>query len=445
MLASLPTVSNNLSDVLRLTPQSAGMQFAGQDNRMNNITVDGSYFNNSFGLAGTPGERTGVAPISLSAVEAVQVNIAPYDVRQGNFVGAGVNTVTRSGANQFRGSAYYQFRDENLVGTKAGTLTYNPGTFDFGNLGFWGSGPIVKNKAFFFVSFEDESNTYPGTTYTANPGGAPVAGNMTRVLASDLNALSSFLKDKFNYDTGPYQDYDFGTPARRFLAKVDYNLNNSNKLSVRYNRLRSSTDVLVSNSSSLGYGTRRSNTTGLNFQNSNYQILENIDSFIGEMNSVIGTNKSNTFIAGYTYQDESRGYVGEMFPFVDILEGSSVYTSFGFEPFTPNNELRYGTFQLQDNFSWFRNKHTFAFGVSAERYESENVYFPGAQSVYVYNSLADFYTDANDYLANPNRTTSPITLRRFQVRWNNIPGQEKPIQPLEVLVHRQATPRTTGR
>ena len=432
LLASLPTVSNNLSDVLRLTPQSAGMQFAGQDNRMNNITVDGSYFNNSFGLAGTPGERTGVAPISLSAVEAVQVNIAPYDVRQGNFVGAGVNTVTRSGANQFRGSAYYQFRDESLVGTKAGSLTYNPGTFDFGNLGFWGSGPIVKNKAFFFVSFEDESLTQPGTTYTANPGGAPAVGNMTRVLASDLSGLSSFLKDKFNYDTGPYQDYNFATPARRLLAKVDYNLNNSNKLSLRYNRLRSSTDVLVSNSSSLGYGTRRSNTTGLNFQNSNYQILENIDSFIGEMNSVIGTNKANTIIAGYTFQDESRGYVGEMFPFVDILEGSSVYTSFGFEPFTPNNELRYGTFQLQDNFSWFRNKHTYAFGVSADRYESENVYFPGAQSAYVYNSLADFYKDANDYLANPNRTTSPVTLRRFQVRWNNIPGQEKPIQPLEV-------------
>jgi outer membrane receptor protein involved in Fe transport len=118
---------------------------------------------------------------------------------------------------------------------------------------------------------------------------------------------------------------------------------------------------------------------------------------------------------------------------VDILEGGSVYTSFGFEPFTPNNELRYKTFQMQDNFTMFSNKHTWTFGGSAEYYESENVFFPGSQSVYVYNSLADFNTDVNDFAANPNRTTSPITLRRFQVRWANIPGMEKPIQPLEVF------------
>jgi hypothetical protein len=252
------------------------------------------------------------------------------------------------------------------------------------------------------------------------------------VLASDLDQLSAFLSSRFNYETGPYQGYDFQTPARRFLAKVDYNLGSSNKLSLRYNHLDSKTDVLMSDSSSLGFGSRRTRTTALNFANSNYRILENIRSFIGELNTVIGTNKANTLIAGYTYQDESREPVGKMFPMVDILNAGSTYTSFGFEPFTPNNELRYGTFQLQNNFSWYRNKHSYAFGGSLERYESENVFFPGSQSVYVYNSLADFYTDANDYLANPNRTTSPITLRRFQVRWMNIPGKDKPVQPLEV-------------
>ena len=113
---------------------------------------------------------------------------------------------------------------------------------------------------------------------------------------------------------------------------------------------------------------------------------------------------------------------------VDILEAGTVYTTFGFEPFTPNNELRYKTFQVQDNFTWNRGNHAFTFGASAERYKSENVFFPGSQSVYVYNSLADFYTDANDYLANPNRTTSPVTLRRFQVRWiqHPRPGQADP-------------------
>jgi hypothetical protein len=433
-LASLPSVTQQLRDITRLTPQFGGnMTFAGQDNRLNNITVDGSYFNNSFGLRSTPGETSGVAPISLDAIEEIQVSVAPFDVRQGNFVGAAVNTITRSGTNQFRGSFYHRFRDEGMVGTDAHGLTVNPGTFNFRNTGGYGSGPVVKNKLFFFGNFEDESLTQPGTTFIANPGGQPVGGNVTRVPASDLDRLSSFLRERFNYETGPYQGYDEEKPARRYLAKGDYNINNDNKFSFRYNHLDSSTDVLASNSSSLGFGSRRTSTLALNFQNSNYQILENIRSGIGEWNSIIGNTMANSLIAGYTHQDESRASRGTFFPFVDILEAGTTFTSFGFEPFTPNNELRYNTFQVQDNFTKYGANHSLTFGGSLERYESENVFFPGSQSVYVYNSLADFMTDANDFLANQNRTTSPIALRRFQVRWANIPGMEKPVQPLEVL------------
>jgi hypothetical protein len=433
-LATLPTLSNRLDSFTKLTPQYGGSgSFGGVDNRLNNITVDGSYFNNSFGLGGAPGDRTGVAPISLSAIESVQVNIAPYDVRQGNFVGAGVNTVTRSGGNTFHGSAFYQWRDQGLVGTEAKGLAYNPGTFDFHNGGGWVSGPVVKNKLFFFGNIEDESVTQPGTTFRANKGGETAVGNTTRVLASDLDALSAFMKSKFNYDTGPYQDYPFQTPARRYLFRGDYNLNSTNKVSVRYNQLDSDTDVLLSNSSSLGFGNRRSNTTGLNFDASNYQIKENIRSIIGEWNGAFGGNMANSLIIGYTKQDESRDVrYPTLFPMIDILEGGSVYTTLGFEPFTPNNELRYNTFQLQDSFTMYKNAHSLTFGASYEKYRSENVFFPGKQSAYVYNSLADFYADANDYLANPNRTVSSVTLRTFQVRWNNIPGSEKPLQPLEV-------------
>lgn len=237
-LATLPTFQGRLETITRLTPQSGGnMQFAGQDNRLNNITVDGSYFNNSFGLGGTPGERTGVAPISLEAVEQVQVNVAPYDVRQGNFVGAAVNTVTRSGTNEYRGSFYHQFRDEGLVGTEAAGASVDPGTFSFRNTGGWGSGPIVKNRLFIFGNVEDESLEQPGTTFTANPGGAPVTGNMTRVLAQHLNDLSSRLQSQFGYDTGPYEDYAHLTPAERYLFRGDWNLNDRNKFSFRYTHL----------------------------------------------------------------------------------------------------------------------------------------------------------------------------------------------------------------
>jgi hypothetical protein len=433
-LATLPTVSGRINDIARLTPQYGGTgSFAGQDNRMNNITVDGSYFNNSFGLAGQPGDRTGVAPISLEAIEQVQVSVAPYDVRQGNFVGAGVNTVTRSGTNKLTGSFYRRMRNESFVGTEAMGLTFNPGTFNTYTTGGWVGGPFIKNKLFGFGSFEKQDDTRPLTTFIANPGGAPATGNTTRVLASDLTTLSSFLSSKFQYNTGPFQGIDKKTPGKPFLIKGDYNLNNSNKVSFRYSSLNSSTDVNLSGSSSLGFGRQTNTVNFLNFQNSDYSILENIKSGIGEWNSVIGSSMSNNLIIGYTHQDESRGALDKLFPFVDILDGSGVgYTSIGSEPFTPNNELRYNTFQAQDSFTKFGKTHTLTFGGGIEKYRSENVFFPGKQSSYVYNSLADFYTDLNDYIANPNRTTSPITLRRFQVRYMNIPGLDKPIQPLEV-------------
>jgi hypothetical protein len=433
IIQTLPTINDRINDFSRLSPQySGGGSFVGQDNRLNNITVDGSYFNNSFGLGGQPGDRTGVTPISTAAVEEFQINVAPYDVRQGHFVGAGVNMVTRSGTNQFHGSAYYWWRDQGLVGTEAKGQTVNPGTFDYKRYGAWLSGPILKDKLFFFGSYENDKYKAPGTTFRANNGGETVGGNVTRVLASDLDALSSYLKQNFGYDTGPYQDYPFEIPAKRYLAKLDYNLNARNKVSVRYLQLDSESPTLLSNSSSLGWGTRRTNTTGLNFANSNYAILENIKSGVAEWNAIFSSNMANSLIVGYNKSDESRPQKGDLFPFVDILNANTVYTSFGYEPFTPNNELRYHNFQVQDNFTWNRGAHTFTFGGAVEKYHSDNVYFPGAQSVYVYNSLADFYTDANDYLANPNRTTSPVTLARFQVRWNNIPGQVKPLQPLDV-------------
>ena len=434
-LATLPTISGRIGDITRLTPQASGSNFAGQDSRMNNITVDGAYFNNSFGLRNAPGDTSGVAPISLEAIEQVQVSVAPYDVRQGNFVGAGVNTVTRSGTNKFTGSVYRRFRNEDFVGTEAQGLVVNPGTFNTTNTGFWFGGPAIKNKLFGFMSFEKQNDARPLTLFRANKGGEPASGSVTRVLASDMDTLSAFLSSKFSYTTGPYENIDKETPGKPLLLKGDYNLNSANKATFRYTRLKSSTDQILSTSSSLGIGRNSGNSTNfLGFKNSNYSILENIDSGIGEWNSVISNTMSNSLIVGYTKQDESRGDIGKLFPFVDILDapGGVAYTSVGSEPFTPNNELRYKTFQAQDNFTKFGNRHSLTFGGSVEKYHSENVFFPGKQSAYVYNSLADFYTDVNGYLANPNRTTSPITLRRFQVRYSNIPGQDKPIQPLDV-------------
>jgi outer membrane receptor protein involved in Fe transport len=439
-LATLPTVTGRLESIVRLTPQfggctiGGGCSLAGQDGRLNNISVDGSAFNNSFGLGGQPGDRTNVAPISLAAIEQMQVDVAPYDVRQGNFVGANINTVTRSGTNRLAGSIGYSLRNQGLVGKKAGDLAFDPGVFEFKNLSGWLSGPIIPNRLFFFANLEDESLTQPGTTFLANTGTQTVGGNITRVRASDLDALSTYLATNFNYDTGPYQGYNNQTPVHRFLGKLDFNLNDNNKLVFRYNKLISSADILVSNSNSLGIlGNRRTNTNALNFANSNYGMMENIESTVGEWNAVVGNGMANNLLIGYTRQNESRKPKGQFFPMVDIQEAGLTYTTFGFEPFTPNNLLYYNTLQFQDNFTKYTTNHDLTFGVSVEKYQSENTFFPGSQSVYVYNSLADFYTDANGYLADPTRTVSPVTLARFQVRYANIPGQDKPVQPLEVL------------
>jgi hypothetical protein len=254
------------------------------------------------------------------------------------------------------------------------------------------------------------------------------------VQAADLTTLSAFLASKFNYETGPFEDVNDKTPAKRFLLRSDYNINNSNKVSFRYNHLDSFTDVYLSSSGSALRGRSGNSANFLTFQNSDYQILENIRSGIGEWNTVLGESMANTFQSGYTYQDESRAARGKMFPFVDILEGGTAYTSFGFEPFTVNNELRYSTFQVQDNLTKFTEKHSFTFGAYAEKYHSDNVFFGCCpQGAWAYNSLNDFYTDANDAIANPNRTVSPVTASRFQIRWVNLPGLDKPEQPLDVI------------
>jgi outer membrane receptor for ferrienterochelin and colicin len=431
-LEALPTITRSINDFTRLTPQASGTSFAGQDNRLNNITVDGSYFNNSFGLGSQPGARTNVSPIPLDAIDQVQVNVAPFDVRQGGFTGAGVNVVTKSGTNTFAGSVYRLSRSQDFVGEKVGNLPFNPGSFTFSQFGARLGGPIIKNKLFFFVNYETDGLEQPGSTFRTNTGTETVTGNVTRVLDSDATALSSFLRTNFGYETGATAGYQFKRPSDRVIGKVDFNANDNNKLSLRYSFLNSSNDVLASNSNAIGFGNRTNNANSISYDNSNYAILENIRSTVGEWNSQITSNLSNNMIIGYTSNDESRKPRGATFPVVDILNAGLTYLSFGSEAFTPANQLRYNTFQFQNNLSLSLDKHDITFGVTAQRYRSENVFFPGSQSAYVYNSLADFYADANDFKINPNRTTSPITLNRFQLRYNNIPGQAEPLQPLDV-------------
>lgn len=458
IVSSLPTIGRRLNDFAKLSPHYGGGPFggsvAGQDNRLNNITVDGSYLNNSFGLGGQPGDRTGVSPISLDAIEEFQINVAPYDVRQGNFVGAGINTVTKSGTNTYHGSGYYNFRTDGMQGKNAGALVFNRGELDYKLWGFTLGGPLPffnfgehngpmfisgKNKLFIFGSYEKEDTTRPAHTFSARQPGQAIGGSVSRVLAADLDGLATFLRTRFGYDPGAYQNYSFAIPAKKGLLRTDWNINDTNRLTLRYLHLDSLTDQNLSTSNSggtAGFGRQGQGTNFLSFQNTNYRIKENIRSVVGEWTSSFSSRAANSLIVGYTEQDESRPNVTNLFPFVEIHDGSAgtlsantAYTAFGYEPFTPLNTLRYNSFQVQDNLSFYRGSHTFQAGFSFEKYHSLNIFFPSSQSVYAYRSLQNFYDDANAFL---NGVPSPIAVARFNVRFVNQPGLTEPVQPLDV-------------
>lgn len=424
-LTTLPTIgSRSINDFTKYNPQGNGRSFGGQDSRLNNFTIDGSVFNNGFGLGSEAqaGGRTNSTAISLDAIEEVQVNVAPFDVRQSGFAGAALNAVTRSGTNEVQGSVYHQFRNnsDTFVGKKAKGLPVTVGTFDDKVYGFRLGAPIIKNKLFIFVNGEFQRRTQPAHSFIAQ--GSTIGGTPTRVTKSDIDEVSSLLKSKFNYETGAYEGYDDETNSDKFLARLDYNLNDNNKVTVRYTFHNSQDYVNISNSSSAGRGNRITGNS-LSFRNSGYLIQDNTRSIVAELNSTFKGKAANNFIIGYDKQIEDRAYAGAVFPLIDILRSNTTYIAAGMDPFTPDNKLNYGTFHITDNYTLFKGKNTFTFGVNYENYKSNNLFFPASNAVYVYNSMDDFRKAMNG---------ESVALNLFQYRYSALEGGALPLQILKV-------------
>lgn len=429
---SMPTIGRTINDFTRLTPQASGKSFGGQDTRLNNITIDGAVFNNGFGLGDQPGARTGISPISLDAIEEVQVNIAPFDVRQTGFTGAGINAVTRSGNNQVQGSVFTMFRDngKSFIGTTANGETVNIADFKKNVYGFRLGGPIIKDKVFFFVNAELESLTSPGNTWLANRG--QTGSNVSRVLASDLDGVSAQMA-KLGFETGPYENYNFKTTGNKFLGRIDWNINQKNKFNIRVSKLDGGADNPISNSASAGAGNRSFSANAMSYFNSGYILNEDYFSTLAELNTTISNKLSNNLIVGYTINNEDRAYLSDkVFPTIDILDGSNrTYISSGFDPFTPNNLLNYNTFQIFDNLSYYAGKHTITGGVALERFTSNNSFYAASNGVYVFNTLADFYKATDAYLANPANPISDVKLNAFQYRFDFAGGSAPPLQTMK--------------
>ena len=426
-LSALPTLNRSLEDFTRLNPNVKGgggqnaLSFAGIDNRFNNLTIDGSVFNNSFGLQALPGSQTNSTPISLDALEQVQINLAPYDVKQGGFAGAGINAVTRSGTNTFTGSVFYNNRNNNLIGKKdyfGNTTSASTTAFGVGQAGFRLGGPIIKNKLFFFVNAEIETRKDPGTTLFAENGDGKQDANETRVKAAQLDEAISILKSKFNYDPGAYQNYDLNTKSTKGLARFDYNISQGHKLSARFNVLRSKRDVPASSSG--GFSGRRDNAFAMTFQNTNYEINNDIYSGVIELNSVLGSKMSNKFLVGYTANRDYRAEKSTSFPTVDILEGGRNYMTFGSEPFTPNNKLFTDTYQAIDQVTYVLGKHTLGAGASFERFQFENTFTPTINGQYVFNSFDDFKKAAKGDSVVLNRFVKNYSVKPDRSAWSAI-------------------------
>jgi hypothetical protein len=431
--------SRSINSVTKYSPYAgANNSFGGQDSRANNFTIDGSVFNNGFGLGSDSqaGGRTGSTAISLDAIEQLQVNIAPYDVRQSGFTGSGINAVTRSGTNEIEGSVYNSFRSsgKNYIGTKAGDVTIVPGKFDETIWGARLGAPIIKNKLFFFGNFETIENTRPATTWTAT--GSPNAGAQVSLPTyTQMQDLSKLMFDKFGYETGPFENFNSVSESTKFLARLDWNINDNHKVSLRYVQHDSSSDVLISNSNSAGLGNRTAQANAMSYKNGGYVIEDNTKSLVLEVNSKFSERWSNTFIGGYDLQEENRGLQGGgMFPTVDIRNGSptaATLISVGLDPFTPGNLLDYSTLHFTDNVTGRFGKHTLVFGANYEKFISNNLFFPASNGVYIFDSLAAFTAAATASAANGDKPALTNLPSRFQFRYSALPGGEDPMQVLE--------------
>lgn len=433
-LATLPTFSRSITDFTRLTPQSTGTSFAGRDARLNNVTVDGANLNNTFGTSSDLLPGGGAQPISIETYDELSINIAPFDVRQSGFTGAGIYATTKSGTNEVHGSAYTYYKNQSFNGTNIGNVDISNAIAKSSTktYGFTLGAPIIKNKLFFFGNFEHEQSTTPGISYS--PTGGSGVGTTAATTVADLQSVSKYLNDKYGYQTGGYDNFAAFAPKNtKFLAKLDWNINEKNKLTVKYTYLNATSDNQINAGSTPNNGayTYTNLTTGVSttrgtgglvnnrysnqsiaFANSNYGFKNLVTTGTAELNSSISSKLSNQLLLTFKRYDNPRTSKGSIFPTIDIYNGlGSNYITAGSDPYTKYNEVIDNTTSLYDNLTYYAGKHTLTGGINYEYQRIGNSYLPGAAGSYIYNSLDDFLNNR-----------API---QFTYNYSLVPGQDQ--------------------
>ncbi|MBR5661439.1 MAG: TonB-dependent receptor [Bacteroidales bacterium] len=401
-IANLPTVNRSITDVTRLSPYGGnGTTFAGMDGRSSNFTVDGANFNNNFGLSsGLPG---GGNPISIDAIEELQVVISPYDVRQTNFIGGGINAITKSGTNTFKGSAYMYHRNENLRGdTIEGEQISGARDKDRNTTyGFTFGGPIIKNKLFFFLNAEQSKiPTIVNRWRGSEDGKANANDHISRTKLSDLKAVSDFVKSKYGYDTGSWTDFPADEDNTKLLARIDWNISNNHHLAVRYNYTLNNA-WNSPNATSMDGGTRMSGARmsqySMSYANSMYAARNMVSTWSFDLNSRLSESLSNQFLATYSkVQNPIRSSTSEEFPFIDILDDTQEnnYMALGYELFTWNNAVNEINYNIKDDLTYYAGAHKIMGGINYEYQMADNQYMRNGSGYYRYKSVSDFMSGA---------------------------------------------------
>jgi outer membrane receptor protein involved in Fe transport len=394
-IAALPTLSRSLQDYTRLTPQANGNSFGGASNRFNNITIDGAVNNDVFGLSGsgTPGGQAGTTPISLDAIQEIQVVLAPYDITYGNFTGGGVNAVTRSGTNNFEGSVYYFLRNEGTVGkdpvTRAKTADFKDQQY-----GIRIGGPIIKNKLFFFANAELGRRTAP-TIFNS--------GETTLATTAELQRLADTMRTKYNYDVGTLGAFDAETQSDKVFARIDWNINAKHRLTVRHNYIKAYDDNITRSNTLFRYG------------NNTYRFNNKQNITVAELRSRFSNSVSNNLIVGIHQIRDYRSTYGTLFPSVEINHNSGTI-QLGSERSSTANELDQDIFEITDNLKLFKGKHTFTFGTHNEFFKFRNLFINNLNGRWRFASLNDFYSNRPrqfDVTFSANKATDPRPSAKF--------------------------------
>ena len=408
-IQALPTVSRSIEDIVRVSPYANGMSLAGGDGRSTNFTLDGANLNNNFGLTdGLPG---GGNPISMEAIDEVQVVVAPYDVRQTNFIGGGINAVTKSGTNTFRGTAYVYHNNENMHGNRVADQDLGErGTNRNTTYGFTLGGPILKDKLFFFANAEYSKIPTVVNRWRASEDGTGDATNyISRTTVADMQRVRDFMISNYGYDPGSFTDFPADEDNLKLLARIDWNITDNHHLAVRYNYTKNTAwNSTSGNSCDTGYrlyDMNRFSQYSMAFSNSLYSQNNSISTISADLNSRFGNNISNQLLFTYTDIDEKRGSDSKPFPFIDIMNGYTVsngtvtqdltpYMSLGYELFTHNNRVQNKILTINDNFTYYLGDHKLMAGFKFEHQMANNSYMRNGTGYYRYRSLDDFLSGA---------------------------------------------------